>query len=275
MTNITLIGAGIMSATLGTILKQLNPDLTIQIFERLDSAAAESSDAWNNAGTGHSAFCELNYTPQKPDGTIDPNKAIQIAEQFEQSKQFWSYLVKNNLIVKPEYFIRQSPHMSFVWGKNNVDYLKTRYNTLKPNPLFKDMEYTEDFDTIKSWVPLVMEGRKETQKVAATKNELGTDVNFGNLTRSMFDYLKSQDGVELHFNHEVKKLKNKEGKWVIKVQDLSTNEKRKITTDFVFIGAGGGSLPLLEKSGIPEIEGYGGFPVSGQWLRCTNREVIE
>lgn len=275
MTNITLIGAGIMSATLGTILKQLNPDLTIQIFERLDSAAAESSDAWNNAGTGHSAFCELNYTPQKPDGTIDPNKAIQIAEQFEQSKQFWSYLVKNNLIVKPEYFIRQTPHMSFVWGQNNVNYLKTRYNTLKTNPLFKDMEFTEDFDTIKSWVPLVMNGRDKNQKIAATKNEIGTDVNFGNLTRSMFDYLKSQDGVELHFNHEVKKLKNKEGKWVIKVQDLSTNEKRKITTDFVFIGAGGGSLPLLEKSGIPEIEGYGGFPVSGQWLRCTNREVIE
>lgn len=275
MTNITLIGAGIMSATLGTILKQLNPDLTIQIFERLDSAAAESSDAWNNAGTGHSAFCELNYTPQKPDGSIDPNKAIQIAEQFEQSKQFWSYLVKNNLIVKPEYFIRQTPHISFVWGKNNVDYLRIRYNTLKSNTLFKDMEYTEDFDTIKSWVPLVMEGRKENQKVAATFMEMGTDVNFGNLTRSMFDYLKSQDGVELHFNHEVKKLKNKEGKWIIKVQDLSTNEKRKITTDFVFIGAGGGSLPLLEKSGIPEIEGYGGFPVSGQWLRCTNREVIE
>ena len=275
MTNITLIGAGIMSATLGTLLKQLNPDIKIQIFERLDSAAAESSDAWNNAGTGHSAFCELNYTPQKPDGSIDPHKAIQIAEQFEQSKQFWSYLVKNNLIVKPENFIRETPHMSFVWGKDNVDYLKTRFNTLKPNPLFKDMEYTEDFDTIKSWVPLVMNGRDKNQKIAATKNEIGTDVNFGNLTRTMFDYLKSQDGVELHFNHEVKKLKNKEGKWVIKVKDLSTNYKRKITTDFVFIGAGGGSLPLLEKSGIPEIEGYGGFPVSGQWLRCTNREVIE
>ena len=275
MKNITLIGAGIMSATLGTILKQLDPELNIQIFERLDSAAAESSDAWNNAGTGHSAFCELNYTPQNPDGSINPDKAIQIAEQYEVSKQFWSYLVKNNLIVKPEFFIKQSPHMSFVWGQENVNFLKTRYSTLKPNTLFQDMEYTEDFDTIKSWTPLVMEGRKENQKVAATKNEIGTDVNFGNLTRSMFDYLKSQDGVELHFNHEVKKLKNKEGKWVIKVKDLSTNEKRKIESDFVFIGAGGGSLHLLEKSGIPEIEGYGGFPVSGQWLRCTNLEVIE
>ena len=275
MKNITLIGAGIMSATLGTILKQLDPELNIQIFERLDSAAAESSDAWNNAGTGHSAFCELNYTPQKLDGSINPDKAIQIAEQFEVSKQFWSYLVKNNLIVDPNQFIKQSPHMSFVWGHENVNYLKTRYNTLKPNVLFQDMEFSEDFDTIKSWVPLVMEGRKENQKVAATKNEIGTDVNFGNLTRSMFDYLKSQDGVELYFNHEVKKIKNKEGKWVVKVEDLSTNLKRKVISDFVFIGAGGGSLPLLEKSGIPEIEGYGGFPVSGQWLRCTNREVIE
>ena len=275
MKNITLIGAGIMSATLGTILKQLDPELNIQIFERLDSAAAESSDAWNNAGTGHSAFCELNYTPQKPDKSINPDKAIQIAEQFEVSKQFWSYLVKNNLIIKPEFFIKQSPHMSFVWDQDNVNYLKTRYNTLKPNTLFQDMEFSEDFDTIKSWIPLVMEGRKENQKVAATKNEIGTDVNFGNLTRSMFDYLKSQDGVELYFNHEVKKIKNKEGKWVVKVEDLSTNLKRKVISDFVFIGAGGGSLPLLEKSGIPEIEGYGGFPVSGQWLRCTNREVIE
>lgn len=275
MKNITLIGAGIMSATLGTILKQLDPELNIQIFERLDSAAAESSDAWNNAGTGHSAFCELNYTPQKSDGSINPDKAIQIAEQFEVSKQFWSYLVKNNLIVDPNQFIKKSPHMSFVWGQDNVNYLKTRYNTLKSNTLFQDMEFSEDFDTIKSWIPLVMEGRQQSQKVAATKNEIGTDVNFGNLTRSMFDYLKSQDGVELYFNHEVKKLKNKEGKWIIKVKDLSTNEKRKITSDFVFIGAGGGSLPLLEKSGIPEIEGYGGFPVSGQWLRCTNREVIE
>jgi malate dehydrogenase (quinone) len=274
-TNVILIGAGIMSATLGTLLKQLNPDIKIQIFERLDSAAAESSDAWNNAGTGHSAFCELNYTPQKPDGSINPTKAIEIAESFEVSKQFWAHLVKNDLIVDPELFIRQIPHMSFVWGEDNVNYLKTRFNTLKQNRLFEDMEYSEDFDTIKSWIPLVMEGRDKDQKVAATINRIGTDVNFGNLTRSMFDYLKSQDGVELHFNHEVKKLKNKEGKWVIKVQDLSTNYKRKITTDFVFIGAGGGSLPLLEKSGIPEIEGYGGFPVSGQWLRCTNREIIE
>ena len=274
-TNVILIGAGIMSATLGTLLKQLNPDIKIQIFERLDSAATESSDAWNNAGTGHSAFCELNYTPQKPDGSINPYKAIEIAESFEVSKQFWSYLVKNDLIIDPEYFIRQIPHMSFVWGEDNVNYLKTRFNTLKQNRLFQDMDYSEDFDTIKSWIPLVMEGRDKEQKVAATINRIGTDVNFGSLTKSMFDYLKSQDGVELHFNHEVRKLKNKEGKWIIKVKDLSTDEKRKITTDFVFIGAGGGSLPLLEKSGIPEANGYGGFPVSGQWLRCTNREVIE
>jgi malate dehydrogenase (quinone) len=273
--NIILIGAGIMSATLGTILKQLDPTIEIQIFERLDSAATESSDAWNNAGTGHSAFCELNYTPQKSNGSINPNKAIQIAEQFEVSKQFWSYLVNNNLIIEPKSFIKQTPHMSFVWGEDNVNFLKTRYNTLKENNLFNDMKFSQDFDTIKSWIPLVMENRDINQKVAATKMELGTDVNFGNLTRSMFDYLKSQDGVEIHFNHEVKKLKNKDGKWIIKVNDLSTNEKRKVNADFVFIGAGGGSLPLLEKSGIPEANGYGGFPVSGQWLRCINEEVIE
>ena len=71
-----LIGAGIMSATLGALLRLVEPDWSITIIERLDGAAAESSDPWNNAGTGHSALCELNYTPETPDGTIDISKAV-------------------------------------------------------------------------------------------------------------------------------------------------------------------------------------------------------
>ena len=272
---VVLIGAGIMSATLGLILKELQPDIKIEIYERLDMAAAESSDAWNNAGTGHSAFCELNYTPEAEDGSINPNKAISIAESFEVSRQFWAYLVQENKVPSPENFIKSIPHLSFVWGEKNVQYLKTRFAALQANPLFKEMLYSEDVAELKNWMPLVMEGREEGEKVAATSMALGTDVNFGELTRSIFKYLTNLDGVSMHFNHEVQKLKQRDDKsWRIKITDLATGQKRKAYTKFVFIGAGGGSLPLLEKANVPEGKGYGGFPVSGQWLKCTNSEVI-
>ncbi|SKC48369.1 malate:quinone oxidoreductase [Ohtaekwangia koreensis] len=274
--DVVLIGAGIMSATLGVLLKELEPNLTIEIYERLDVAAAESSDAWNNAGTGHSAFCELNYTPEREDGSIDISKAIKIAESFEISKQFWSYLIQKNHIQLPETFITPIPHMSFVWGEDNVNYLRKRYEALLTNPLFKGMLYTEDPKHLEQWIPLIMQGRDQQQKVAATRMDQGTDVNFGALTRSMFSMLQEMDGVTMHFNHEVKDLKKEDnGSWRIKVKNRSTGDKRKIRAKFVFIGAGGGSLRLLEKSDIPEGRGFGGFPVSGQWLKCTNQEVIE
>ncbi|NLR79644.1 malate:quinone oxidoreductase [Chitinophaga eiseniae] len=274
--DVVLIGAGIMSATLGMLLKELEPELTIAIFERLDVAAAESSDAWNNAGTGHSAFCELNYTPQKQDGSVDIKKAVNIAEQFEVSRQFWSYLVENNIISNPHNFIQSIPHMSFVWGEDNVDYLKKRFKALQQCHLFKSMEYTEDQEKLKSWIPLVMEGRDASQKVAATRMEMGTDVNFGALSRALFNHLEKLEGVTMHFNHDVRDLKKADdGSWVIKVKNRETRDKQTIQTKFVFIGAGGGSLPLLEKSDIPEGKGFGGFPVSGQWLRCNNPEIIE
>lgn len=274
-TDVVLIGAGIMSATLGVLLKELQPDLSIEIFERLDVAAAESSDAWNNAGTGHSAFCELNYTPQKKDGSVDTSKAISIAESFEVSKQFWSFLIQNRLIDSPESFIKSIPHMSFVWGEENVDYLRKRYEELQKSHLFKGMTYSEDRAQLDEWIPLVMEGRDKNEKVAATRMTLGTDVNFGALTRMMFNNLKTKENVSLYFNHDVKKLRKINGLWEIKVRDEQTGKRRVVKAKFVFIGAGGGSLPLLEKSDIPEGKGFGGFPVSGQWLKCTNPEVIE
>ena len=273
--DVVLIGAGIMSSTLGVLLKELQPDLSIEIFERLDVAAAESSDAWNNAGTGHSAFCELNYTPEKPDGSVDTTKAIAIAESFEVSKQFWSFLVKSKLIDNPETFIKSIPHMSFVWGKDNVKFLKTRYNKLQDCNLFKEMMYSEDPAQLADWMPAVMEGRSGDEALAATRMELGTDVNFGSLTRMMFNYLQKSATINLHFGHEVRKLKQVNGLWEIKVKNEVTGEKRLVKAKFVFIGAGGGSLPLLEKSNIPEGKGFGGFPVSGQWLKCINPEVIE
>lgn len=275
-TDVVLIGAGIMSATLGVMLKELQPDIRIQIFERLDHAAAESSGAWNNAGTGHSAFCELNYTPETKDGGIDISKALKIAESFEVSRQFWSFLVEKGLIDHPENFIRSIPHVSFVWGAENIGYLKKRYEAMHANPLFAQMEYSEDHGVQEQWMPLVMEGREPSEPTAATFMKIGTDVNFGELTRAMFNHLETLDGVSIFFNHEVRRLKQKKnGQWRITVRDRSNGEKYVTRTPFVFIGAGGGSLPLLEKADIPEGDGFGGFPVSGQWLRCTNKEVIE
>jgi len=271
--DVLLIGAGIMSATLGALLKQLEPSWTITIVEKLDAAATESSDAWNNAGTGHSAFCELNYTPEKEDGSIDTSKAVKIAASFEESKQFWAYLVENRIVTPPSSFIHPIPHCSFVWGEKNVTYLRKRFDALTRCHLFEGMQFSTDPAEIAQWMPLVIEER-EKKPIAATKMDIGTDVNFGSLTRCLFDCLKNSDGVQLHFNQDVTDLRKRNGKWEVKLKDNVSGEKRTIRSPFVFIGAGGGSLPLLLKSGIPEGKGYGGFPVSGQWLRCTNEEVI-
>lgn len=274
--DVVLIGAGIMSATLGVILKELQPDLKIEIFERLDQVAAESTNAWNNAGTGHSAFCELNYTPLLKDGSIDTRKAVNIAENFEMSLQFWAYLIQQDYLKSPHSFIRPVPHMSFVWGNDNVKFLKKRYDALQKYPMFKGMLYSEDREQLQAWMPLVMEGRNKSEKVAATRMEHGTDVNFGELTRQLVNHLLTLPGVTLNLNHEVLKLRRKKDyRWKIKVKNTISGEKRKLKSNFIFIGAGGGSLPLLLDSGILEGKGFGGFPVSGQWLRCTNEEVIE
>lgn len=274
-TEIALIGAGIMSATLGIMLKQLMPECHISIYERLNRSGAESSDAWNNAGTGHSAYCELNYTPQI-DGKVDIRKAIDIAEQFEVSKQFWSYLIDIGCMPGSTSFIDGIKHMSFVEGDENVKFLKERFSKMQVNPLFQDMTYTEDTALIASWLPLMMEERKSDHHIACTSNPLGTDVNFGSLTRNMIHFLEGQEGVEVYMGHHVKDLtRMNNGRWMIELKDLATKEEKKDLADFVFIGAGGGSLILLEKSDIPEAEGFGGFPVGGQWLRCINPEVIE
>lgn len=275
-TDVALIGAGVMSATLAAILKELQPDISISVFERLDVMAGESSDAWNNAGTGHSALCELNYTPEQADGSVDCSKALKIHESFEESRQFWSFLVEKGLLKDPRSFIRSIPHMSFVRGEKDVEYLRKRFEGLTASHLFREMQFTEDHERISDWIPLVMEGRDPKEKVAATRVETGTDVNFGALSRHLFEYLWIQKGVKIHLAHEVKELEKEEnGRWLLTVKNLTTRRKKEISAKFVFIGAGGGSLPLLEKSDIPEGRGFGGFPVSGQWLRCTNQEIIE
>ena len=275
-TDIVLIGAGIMSATLGVLLKKLMPDAKIDIFERLDKIGAESSDAWNNAGTGHAAYCELNYTPLQKDGSVNIEKALRIGGAFEVSKQFWAYLKKQNHLPKSESFINDIPHMSLVWGDHNVSFLQKRYGALKSYALFEDLQYSGNPKEIASWIPLMMKGREHKYRLAATRMEIGTDVNFGAITRNMIAYLKTCDGVNVHLGHQVEDLtKLSNGNWEVEVEDLDTGDEKTIETPFVFIGAGGGALPLLDKSELPQGRGYGGFPVSGQWLRCTNPEVVE
>jgi malate dehydrogenase (quinone) len=273
--DVVLVGAGIMSATLGVLLKELDPGLTLEIFESRDDVATESSDAWNNAGTGHAALCELNYTPQYADGSIDCSKALHINESFNLSRQFWSYLVEQNRIDKPGNFIRRIPHLSFIHGAKNVNFLKKRCQALSENHLFGGMEFSEDPLQLAEWMPLVMEGRVKTEPVAATRMAGGTDINFGALTRSLIAYLKTLEGVTVHLKHEVLNLhRDGDKSWRLYIQDKATGVKRTANAKFVFLGAGGGALPLLQKSGVREGRGFGGFPVSGQWLRCRNPDLI-
>ena len=272
--DVVLIGGGIMSATLGTLLKELKPEWNIKVFEKLDAVASESSNAWNNAGTGHSALCELNYTPEMKDGTIDATKAIKINEQFQLSKQFWSYLVENGKLSSPSEFINTVPHMSFVEGEKNIEFLKKRVDKLTESPLFEGMEISDDHEVLKKWVPLMMEGRQPSEEIAVTKIDSGTDINFGSLTEKLFDNL-ANDGIEVEYKHEVQDLRRTEsGKWQVKVKDLNTGRLEFHTADFVFIGAGGASLPLLQKTKLPESKNIGGFPVSGLFLVCEDEEIV-
>ncbi|MCT4784506.1 malate:quinone oxidoreductase, partial [Exiguobacterium himgiriensis] len=274
-TDVILIGAGVMSATLGSLFKELVPEWEIKVFEKLESAGEESSNEWNNAGTGHAALCELNYTTEKPDGTLDISKAINVNEQFQISRQFWAHLVNKGLIQQPEDFIRSIPHMSMVQGEKDIQFLKKRLEALTKNPLFEGMVMSEDPNELQEWMPIVMEGRTTDEPIAATKIDTGTDVNFGALTRMLFEHLTDQ-GVEVNYSHsveDVKRLAN--GLWEVKVKDVKGNTIETHTAPFLFIGGGGGSLHLLQKTGIPESKQIGGFPVSGLFLVCKNRDVIE
>lgn len=273
--DVLLVGAGIMSATLAVMLKELNPALTIDVYEVLDAPAQESSNAWNNAGTGHAALCELNYTPQKPDGRIDISKALQVNTEFDLSRQFWAYLVRKGAIRDPRSFINPVPHFSFVRGADNRAFLRKRFETLSAHPLYHGMEYSEDRKQIEEWLPLVMEGRDPNDEVTATRMATGTDVDYGSLTEHLLATVTGKDGFSLHFHSRVQDVRRDGDRWSVRVRDERTGEHQDVQARFVFIGAGGGSLHLLQKSGIPEAAGYGGFPVSGLWLRCDRADVCD
>lgn len=273
--DVVLVGGGIMSATLGALIKQLQPDWSIHVFERLNAPALESSNPWNNAGTGHAGLCELNYMAEAADGSVEASKAVAINEQFQLSRQFWSYLVAGKLVGDPQTFINSTPHMTFVWGEKNVEYLRKRFAVLKDEPLFAGIEYSEDPMVIGEWTPLLIENRLVGEPVAATRIASGTDVDFGALTTQLLDYMQ-REGATIEYETQVVGLRkrSKDGMWQIKTRDRIGNTPRQYTARFVFVGAGGGALALLQKSGIPEAKGFGGFPISGEFLRTDNPEIV-
>ncbi|MEQ6351600.1 malate dehydrogenase (quinone) [Ralstonia pseudosolanacearum] len=273
--DVLLVGGGIMSSTLGVWLHELEPDWSMMMVERLDGVAQESSNGWNNAGTGHSALAELNYTPEKSNGKIDISKAVEINEGFQVTRQFWTYQVKTGVLKNPRSFINSTPHMSFVWGEDNVRYLKKRYEALQASPLFRGMQFSDDYDQISKWVPLMMEGRDRSQKVAATWMPVGTDVNFGEITRQFVGYLQSQPQFTLSLSSEVRDIKrNDDGTWRVSYVNLKSGDRQDVDTKFLFIGAGGGALRLLQASGIPEARDFAAFPVGGSFLVTENPEVV-
>ena len=273
-TDVLLIGGGIMSASLGTWLQELQPDWKQVMVEKLDKVALESSNGWNNAGTGHSANMELNYTPERPDGTIDVTKALEINEQFMISRQFWSSQVKRGILNNPHSFINSTPHMSFVWGDKNVDYLGKRYDALQKTTLFQGMKFSTDHQQIAQWAPLVMAGRDPQQKVAATWTPVGTDVNYGEITRQLIGSLQKNNYFTLQTSSEVTEFKrNGDNSWHVTIEDVNSGKQHAIDAKYVFIGAGGGALKLLQKTGIPEADNYAGFPVGGSFLMTENPDV--
>lgn len=272
--DVLLVGGGIMSATLAVWLNELEPSWSMEMVERLDGVAEESSNGWNNAGTGHSALAELNYTPEDKNGNVDISKAIEINEAFQISRQFWSWQVKTGVLKNPRSFINSTPHMSFVWGDNNIQFLRKRYAALQASPLFSGMQYSEDHEQIKKWVPLMMEGRDPAQKLAVTWSPIGTDVNFGEITRQFVANLKAKQNFNLQLSSEVEDINhNDDGTWRVKYKNLKDGTVTETDTKFLFIGAGGAALHLLQESGIPEAKEYGGFPVGGSWLVTDNQTL--
>ncbi|MCQ9156604.1 malate dehydrogenase (quinone) [Acidomonas methanolica] len=272
--DIVLIGAGVMSASFAALIRSLDPALSIAAFETLDACGLESSQAWNNAGTGHAAYCELNYTSQRPDGSVDISKALDVNTEFDISRQLWAHWVREGWIDDPARFIRTCPHMSFVWGQKNVAFLRARYDAMSAHHCFAGMEYTEDPDIIAQWAPLVMQGRDRTQPLAATRTMAGTDVDFGALTRALFGHLAPMGGMSVQYRHQVTGLSREaDGRWRVTAREIGTGKTVSVSAGFVFVGAGGAALKMLQAAHLPEAHGYAGFPVSGQWLRCDDPDL--
>ena len=268
-----LVGAGIMSGTLALLLAEVLPDIKILIIEKLNSPGSESTGAFNNAGTGHAANCELNYTPIDEKGNIIIDKALSINRSFENSMSLWASLYAAGKIDIKK-FLKFIPHISFVSGKENISFLKKRYQAMANNPEFKDMEFTSSFGQISSWASLITKDRNPLNEIAATRVERGTDINFEALTKEYLSFVSKNKNVELRYKTELKDLKKIDQKqWEL---ELSLNGRKiSVRTAFVFLGAGGKTINYLQKSKIPEANNYGGFPVSGKWLICEEKSLTE
>ncbi len=278
--DVVLIGSGVMSANLGALLKRLDPSLRIQVYEAADELAYESSNGWNNAGTGHAGICEVSYTPKPADGSpVKVQKVIDIFQEFEQSLQFWGHAVASGMIDNPKEFINPVQHISFVDGEDQVKFLKSRYDGMKAHHFFASMEWATDHAKIGSWAPLLTEGRDPKQLIAATKMDGGTDINFGNVSRKLLTWLGKQEGCSVLASTKVVDLTrggpvSNRPTWNVTTRNLKTGEERTIAAKFVFVGAGGGSILLLQKAGLPEARGLGGFPIGGHWLVCDKPEIV-
>ncbi|MET0764848.1 MAG: malate dehydrogenase (quinone) [Blastococcus sp.] len=271
--DVVLIGGGVMSATLGLLLSELQPDWRITVVERLPQAGLESSSAWNNAGTGHAGLCEFNYTPRRADGSVDASSAVRIGEQFLMSLQFWAHLVEQGLIGPPEAFIRAVPHVGFGRGPDGVAYLRARFEALRDEPLFAGLEFSDDAAVLAEWSPLMFGDRPEGEPVAATRAPQGTDVDFGVLTRQLLSALQGR-GADVRLSTEVTSLRRRGERWHVQIRDRATGARSRLRAPYVFVGAGGGTLPLLQKARVPEVRRYGVFPISGQFLRTSEPELV-
>ncbi|AQZ61356.1 Malate:quinone oxidoreductase [[Actinomadura] parvosata subsp. kistnae] len=270
--DVVLVGGGIMSATLGVLLRRVRPDWSILVLDRLDGLGLESSSPWNNAGTGHAGLCEFNYTPLTGAGSIDVSGAVAVGEQFQLSRQLWARLVEEGTLGDPAGFIRPVPHYSFAHGAAGVAHLRLRYAALRDHPLFEGMELTTDRDVMARWLPLMFAGRSSSERapMAVCRTRGGTDVDYGVLTRRLFAAM----AVEVRTGHEVRALRRDGRSWLLRVRDLHGAREHAVRAPFVFLGAGGGTLPLLQSANVPEIRDYGGFPISGRFLRTDNPELL-
>eukprot|EP00928_Gymnodinium_smaydae_P063003 TRINITY_DN46711_c0_g1_i1.p1 TRINITY_DN46711_c0_g1~~TRINITY_DN46711_c0_g1_i1.p1 ORF type:complete len:582 (-),score=59.30 TRINITY_DN46711_c0_g1_i1:383-2128(-) len=279
--DVVCIGAGIMSATVALLLQELEPSWKIIMYERLHAVAEESSNGWNNAGTGHSGFMEPNYTKpvRSHDGTLRSvtlDKVELICEQFLYSRLYWDYLVKQDLLPDPSTFIHQTDHIAIGIGKDQCDFIMKRFETLQTVDLFDGMEIAlpEEKGKQAMWAPLICTGRNPHEPICMTRSTMGTDVDYGALTKAkVAAFLKL--GGDLRLFTSVSGLRKEGNGWIVTSRSTSTGRGvRKVKAKFVFVGAGGWALLMLQKAGIPQVRGYMALPVTADWAVCQNPEVV-
>lgn len=279
--DVVLVGGGIVSATLASLIQRAEPSWTVKIFERLDQVTAEATDGWHNSGTGHAALCELNYTPADANGNINISKAVKIHQQFLTSCEYWASLVSEGALGAPESFINSTPHMSYVQGDDDVAFLAARHRAMTEHHFFADIEFSDEPNLIGQWAPLLIEGRDLALPMAATYAVEGTDVDFGSLTRQLFADVVER-GAQVELETEVIGLtRQSDGGWQVITRNVKTGVEVETLAKTVLLGAGGWTLKLLRSArdqqgrpAVPEVRGYGLLPISGKFLKSENPEVV-